>query len=392
MSNDKNQIKIPYTVFKPAGRAREYVNTVLETGKTQGDGPFSEKSVELLKQITKSPQVVLTSSGTDALEMAAILAGILPGDEVIMPSFTFVSSANSVVLRGGVPVFVDIDPKTLNICPKAIKSAITSRTKAIMPVHYAGIACDMTAILTIAKEHHLKIVEDAAHATGATWNGRHLGTIGDFGALSFHETKNISSGEGGALLVNDPDSFDRAEIIRDKGTNRKQFLRGEVNRYTWVDVGSSFLPSELQAALLASQLEQLTDITSRRVEIWNRYHSALESLEAKGFIQRPSIPEGCGHNGHIYWILVNSQRKNNDQGPNSRDSLSKHLSLRGIQATSHYECLHTAPIAQKYARSSHEGLPVTLQTVSSILRLPLFVTLTDESVDYVIKQIHEYFT
>ena len=376
--------KIPYTEFKPVGRAQEYLTTVLESGNTQGDGPFSEKSVELLKQITKCPKVILTSSGTDALEMAAILAEISAGDEVIMPSFTFVSSANSIVLRGGVPVFVDIDPKTLNICPNAIRLAITKKTKAIMPVHYAGVACDMTAILEIAKEHHLKIIEDAAHATGAMYKGKHLGTIGDFGALSFHETKNISSGEGGALLVNDPKSFDRAEIVRDKGTNRKQFLRGEVNRYTWVDVGSSFLPSELQTALLASQLEQLKDINRRRIEIWDAYHRAFQQLEAKGFIQRPSLPDGCEHNGHIYWILVKG-------GERTRNYLSKHLANHGIQATSHYECLHTTPLAEQYARSAEGGLPVTLNAVVSLLRMPLYVTLTNESVDLVIQKVYEYF-
>ena len=375
--------KIPYTEFKPVGRAQEYLTTVLESGNTQGDGPFSEKSVELLKQITKCPKVILTSSGTDALEMAAILAEISAGDEVIMPSFTFVSSANSIVLRGGVPVFVDIDPKTLNICPKAIRRAISPKTKAIMPVHYAGVACDMTAILAIATEHKLKIIEDAAHATGAMYKGQHLGTFGEFGALSFHETKNISCGEGGALLVNDPKAFDRAEIVRDKGTNRKQFLLGQVSRYTWVDVGSSFLPSELQAALLASQLEQLKKINHRRIEIWNSYHAAFEQLEAKGFIQRPILPAGCEHNGHIYWILVNQTA--------NRSKLSKHLAAHGIQATSHYECLHTTPLAKKFARTAEDGLPVTLNAVASILRMPLFVTLSDESVNFIIQRVCEFF-
>ena len=372
-------ITIPYSRFRPTGNAATYVSQALESGRVQGDGPFSKKSEELLTEITKSPRVVLTSSGTDALEMAAILAGISPGDEVIMPSFTFVSSANAIVLRGGVPVFVDIDPRTLNVNPKAIKAAISSRTKAIMPVHYAGVACDMGAIMEIAREHQLKIIEDAAHGMGATWNGQHLGAIGDFGALSFHETKNIVAGEGGALLVNDARAFERCEVVRDKGTNRKQFLRGEVDRYTWVDIGSSFLPGELQAALLASQLENIEEINAARVVIWNRYHAALAPLEARGLIQRPFIPEGVVHNGHIYWIILKDGE--------SREAVRRALSQKGIQATSHYECLHKAPIAARFARVSHQGLPVTERVVNSILRLPLFGQMTERETESVIDEL-----
>jgi dTDP-4-amino-4,6-dideoxygalactose transaminase len=374
-------ITIPYSRFKPTGNAAAYISQALESGRVQGDGPFSKKSEALLTDITGSPRVVLTSSGTDALEMAAILAGISPGDEVIMPSFTFVSSANSIVLRGGVPVFVDIDPKTLNIDPVAIKAAITSRTKAIMPVHYAGVACDMKAIQEIARDHQLKIIEDAAHGMGATWKGQHLGAIGDFGALSFHETKNIVAGEGGALLVNDSRAFERCEVVRDKGTNRKQFLRGEVDRYTWVDIGSSFLPGELQAALLASQLEDIKAINSARVAIWNRYHAALAPLESKGLIQRPLIPEGVTHNGHIYWILLKDGEM--------REAVRRALSGKGIQATSHYECLHKAPIAARFARVSHQGLPVTEHVVNSILRLPLFGKMADRETELVIDALQD---
>ena len=374
--------RIPYSQFRASGNASEYISQVISSGRTQGDGPFSKQCEDLLQKITSCPSVVLTSSGTDALEMSVILAGIHQGDEVIMPSFTFVSSANAVALRGGVPVFVDIDPVTLNISPAAIKSAITTRTKAIMPVHYAGVSCDMGEILKIARDHNLKVIEDAAHGIGATWNGQHLGCIGDFGALSFHETKNIVAGEGGAVLVNNPSDHERAEVVRDKGTNRKKFIRGEIDRYTWVDLGSSFLPSELQAALLASQLEQLENINGRRVAIWNRYHEGLFELEQNGLIQRPTIPDGCGHNGHIYWMLLPDAER--------REGLRKALASQGIQATSHYEPLHKAPIAARFSRVSHEGLPVTEKVVKSILRLPLFPHLDMQHVDRVVKVIRDY--
>ena len=372
---------IPYSQFKASGNAADYVAQALSSGRTQGDGPFSKQCEQLLTKITGCPQVILTSSGTDGLEMSGILTGIIPGDEVIMPSFTFVSSANAIVLRGGIPVFVDIDPRTLNIDPKAIKPAITARTKAIMPVHYAGVACDMAEIISIAKDYELKIIEDAAHGIGAKWNGKHLGTIGDLGVLSFHETKNIVAGEGGAVLVNDPENRDRAEVVRDKGTNRKKFTRGEVDRYTWVDVGSSFLPSELQAALLASQLEQIETINGRRVTIWNHYHDAFYDLESKGLLQRPTVPADCEHNGHIYWVVLpNNQR---------RELLRNDLAKQGIQATSHYECLHTAPISARYARASHEGLPVTERVVKSILRLPLYPHLESGNVDKIIQAVRD---
>jgi dTDP-4-amino-4,6-dideoxygalactose transaminase len=373
---------IPYTQFKATGNASEYISKVLSSGRTQGDGHFSKQSEQLLNDITGCKGVVLTASGTDALEMAGILAGIHPGDEVIMPSFTFVSSANAIVLRGGIPIFVDIDPATLNIDPIGIKAAITARTKAIMPVHYAGIACNMDEILKLSKSHNLKIIEDAAHGIGATWNGQHLGTIGDFGALSFHETKNIVAGEGGALLINDPTLLDRAEVVRDKGTNRKKFIRGEVDRYTWVDIGSSFLPSELQSALLASQLEQLNIINSHRLGIWNHYHESLCDLEQKGLIQRPTIPSASHHNGHIYWILLPDADR--------REGLRTALYNQGIHATSHYEPLHLAPIAARFARSSPARLPVTETVVKTILRLPLFPHLSKNDADRVIKAVREY--
>lgn len=376
-------IQIPFSKFEATGNAANYLNQVLLSGRTQGDGPFSKTCEALLKTTTGCESLVLTSSGTDALEMATIMAGISPGDEVIMPSFTFVSSANAVVLRGGVPVFVDIKSETLNIDPRAIEGALSPRTKAIMPVHYAGVACDMEEILGIARSRGLKIIEDAAHGVGATWRGRHLGTIGDFGALSFHETKNIVAGEGGAILVNDRSCRERMEIVRDKGTNRKKFLRGEVDRYTWVDVGSSFLPSELQAALLASQLEQIDQINGQRRNIWQCYHDGLADLELSGRIRRPQIHADCQHNGHIFWILLEDGTK--------REALRKYLAEHGVQTTSHYECLHKAPVAAKYAKVSSAGLPVTEAVVKNILRLPLFPQLRMEQVDLVIDLVRTFF-
>jgi dTDP-4-amino-4,6-dideoxygalactose transaminase len=338
----------------------------------------------MLIQLTNSPRVVLTSSGTDALEMAAILSEIGPGDEVIMPSFTFVSSANSIVLRGAVPVFCDIDPLTLNLDPSKLKSCLSGKTKAIMPVHYAGVSCEMESILSFARAHNLKVIEDAAHGMGAFYKGQHLGTIGDFGALSFHETKNISCGEGGALLVNGSENFDRSEIVRDKGTNRKQFLRGSVDRYTWVDVGSSFLPSELQSALLLSQLEIIQDINSKRLEIWNMYHEAFSELENQGHIQRPYIGAGVEHNAHIYWIIVKHS--------SGREALRKYLAGFGIQSTSHYETLHLAPVAAKFGRPSPDGLNVTEASAKNILRLPLFRDLSIEDTRFVIEKVLQYFS
>ena len=375
--------KIPFTKFIVDGSARENVLDVLGTGKVQGDGPYSRRSEDKLAAITGSPRVVLTSSGTDALEMAAILAGLEPGDEVIMPSFTFVSSANAVVLRGAKPVFCDIDPTTLNLDHNRIEACITPETKAVMPVHYAGIACEMDAIMEISTRHGLKVIEDAAHGMGAYYHGRHLGSIGHFGALSFHETKNISCGEGGALLVSDRASFLRCEVVRDKGTNRKEFLRGEVDRYTWVDVGSSFLPGELQAALLLSQLEIIERINGRRRQIWDSYHEGLEGLEREGFIQRPSVPAGRVHNGHIYWVLTRDGKE--------REALRQYLSAAGIQATSHYECLHLAPVASSFSRSSPEGHPVTESAAGRILRLPLFRGLEDNEVKSVIDRIVAFY-
>ena len=299
--------------------------------------------------------------------MAAILADIRPGDEIIMPSYTFVSTANAFVLRGGVPVFVDIRPDTLNIDEKLIEKAITRKTKAIVPVHYAGVGCEMDTILQIARRHKLLVIEDAAHGVKATYKGRELGTMGDFGALSFHETKNIISGEGGALLVNNPKFIKRAEFIWQKGTDRKRFMRGEIDKYTWVDKGSSFLPGEITAAFLWAQMQEATRITRQRFESWQRYHELLEPLEKAGEIHRPIVPKGCGHNAHMYYILLNSLKQ--------REQKLKKLEKEGVNAVFHYVPLHSSPAGKKYGRLAGK-LPVTQDISQRILRLPLFMGLT----------------
>jgi dTDP-4-amino-4,6-dideoxygalactose transaminase len=286
------------------GNELVYIKQAHSGSQLAGDGPFTKRCSALLESLTGSPCALLTHSCTAALEMAALLLDIQPGDEVIMPSFTFVSTANAFVLRGGVPVFVDIRPDTLNLDDSLVEGAITSKTKAIVVVHYAGVACEMDAIMAIAKRHGLPVVEDAAQALLSTYKGRPLGSIGTFGTLSFHETKNVISGEGGALLVNDPAYFERAEIIREKGTDRSRFFRGQVDKYTWVDVGSSFLPGELIAAFLLAQLEHAQEITAARLLIWHNYHSTLAG-SVTGFTY-PTIPDGCAHNAHLYYILASS--------------------------------------------------------------------------------------
>lgn len=357
---------IPFNKIYLTGKELAYIQTSHEVGNLSGDGAFTHKACAWLEQSTQTQKALITHSCTAALEMAAILADIQPGDEVIMPSYTFVSTANAFVLRGGVPVFVDIRPDTLNIDETLIEAAITSRTKAIVPVHYAGVGCEMDTIIAIAKKHNLMVIEDAAQGVMSTYKGRALGTIGDIGAYSFHETKNIISGEGGAILVNDERLMLRAEIIREKGTNRSQFYRGQVDKYTWQDVGSSYLPGEDVAAFLLAQLEQATYITQRRMDIWDAYHAALAPLEQKGVLRRPIIPEGCQHNAHMYYILLNSL----DQ----RSALIKQFKARDIHPTFHYIPLHNAPAGKKYARA-HGSMQHTEDLSDRLLRLPLWVGL-----------------
>lgn len=357
---------IPFNKIYLTGKELAYIQTSHEVGNLSGDGAFTHKACAWLEQSTHTKKALITHSCTAALEMAAILADIQPGDEVIMPSYTFVSTANAFVLRGGVPVFVDIRPDTLNIDERLIEAAITPRTKAIVPVHYAGVGCEMDTIIAIAKKHNLMVIEDAAQGVMSTYKGRALGTIGDIGAYSFHETKNIISGEGGAILVNHEDLMLRAEIIREKGTNRSQFYRGQVDKYTWQDVGSSYLPGEDVAAFLLAQLEQATDITQRRMDIWDTYHAALAPLEQKGVLRRPIIPEGCQHNAHMYYILLNSSEQ--------RSALIKQFKARDIHPTFHYIPLHGAPAGKKYART-HGSMTHTEDLSDRLLRLPLWIGL-----------------
>jgi len=360
------------------GKELFYIAEAHFNGMLAGDGPFTKKCHQWLEEKTGTKKALLTHSCTAALEMAAILADIQPGDEVIMPSYTFVSTANAFVLRGGIPVFVDIRADTLNIDEKLIEAAITSKTKVIVPVHYAGVACEMDTIMDIAQRHGLLVIEDAAQGVMSTYKGRALGSIGHMGCYSFHETKNIISGEGGALLVNDERFIERAEIIREKGTNRGQFFRGQVDKYTWCDVGSSYLPGELIAAFLWAQMEEAESITEKRVATWNYYHHAFDGLMKQGHIKQPVIPEGCEHNAHMYYLLL-------AEGID-RNALLNTLKKQGINAVFHYVPLHSSPAGQHYGRS-HTSLNVTNTHSESIVRLPLWVGLTEQVQDKVINTI-----
>ncbi|MDB5411843.1 MAG: dTDP-4-amino-4,6-dideoxygalactose transaminase [Rubritepida sp.] len=354
--------RVKFNVPTLVGKEFAYIGEALQRGHLSGNGHFSQLCEKSISGAVGGGRVLLTHSCTAALEMAAILSEIGPGDEVIMPSFTFTSTANAFVLRHAVPVFIDIRPDTLNMDETLIEAAITPRTKAICVVHYAGVACDMDVIMDIARRHGLRVIEDAAQALHATWRGRPLGSFGDFAALSFHETKNVISGEGGALIVNDPSAAERAEIIWEKGTNRAQFYRGEVAKYTWVDVGSSFLPSELTAAFLYAQLEDGVETTARRVAAWNRYHAAFGALELSGRIRRPVVPQDCGHNGHIYYILTNETAQ--------RDDVVKRMSEQDVAAVMHYVPLHSAPAGLRFARTP-AAMPHTDDLAARLIRLPL---------------------
>jgi dTDP-4-amino-4,6-dideoxygalactose transaminase len=375
-----SQSTIPFNVPPLKGRELEYLKEALAGGKIAGDGPFTKRCHKWLEENLGTKKALLTHSCTAALEMAAILCDLGPGDEVIMPSYTFVSTANAVVLRGAVPVFVDIRPDTLNIDETKIEGAITPQTKAIFTVHYAGVACEMDTIMAIAARHDLLVVEDAAQGLGATYKGRALGTIGHLGALSFHETKNVVSGEGGALLINDERFSLRAEIIREKGTNRSQFFRGQVDKYTWVDIGSSYLPSELIAAVLLAQLEASQEITSERLPVWQEYHDAFKELEAQGRVRRPRVPTDCKANAHIYYLITASL--------DERTALLKFLKERGIGAVFHYVPLHSAPAGKKFGRT-HGDLSTTSDLADRMARLPLWAGLKEAA--RVIECVHEFY-
>jgi dTDP-4-amino-4,6-dideoxygalactose transaminase len=360
------------------GKELWYIAQAHQAGQLAGDGPFTKKCHAWLEQRTSARRALLTHSCTAALDMSAMLANVGPGDEVIMPSFTFVSTANAFVLRGATPVFVDIRPDTLNIDESRIEAAITPRTKAIMVVHYAGVGCEMDAIMEIAERRKLLLLEDAAQGLMARYKGRALGSFGQLSSLSFHETKNIISGEGGALLVNDMELAERAEIIREKGTNRSQFFRGQVDKYTWVDVGSSFLPGELIAAFLWAQLEEATPITTTRLMLWERYHEAFADLEAQDKVRRPVVPTDCEHNAHMYYLLLPSL--------DARTEFISSLRASGVQTVFHYIPLHSAPAGQKYARSV--GPMHNTNAVSDrLVRLPLWPDLGKQQ-NTVIDAVH----
>lgn len=359
---------IPFNRPYMTGRELWLIAQAHANGHLSGDGPFTKRCHAWLEDSTGAATALLTHSCTAALEMSALLLDLAPGDEVIMPSYTFVSTANAFVLRGAVPVFVDVREDTLNIDERLIEAAITSRTKAICVVHYAGVSCEMDEIMSIAERHGLKVVEDAAQAIMSRYRGRPLGTIGDLGALSFHETKNIISGEGGALLCRDEGMGERAEIVREKGTNRSRFFRGQVDKYTWVDIGSSFLPGEVTAAFLAAQIDAAKEITTRRIALWNRYHAWASPYEARFALRRPIVPAHCEHNAHMYYLLLPTLRQ--------RTAFIAGMKERGVGTVFHYIPLHSAPAGQRYGRA-HGQLTVTNDISNRLVRMPLWVGLEE---------------
>jgi dTDP-4-amino-4,6-dideoxygalactose transaminase len=363
--------KIPFNRPYMTGKELWNIAQAHALGHLAGDGEFTKRCHAWLEARTGTGKALLTHSCTAALEMAAMLANLRPGDEVIMPSYTFVSTANAFALRGAVPVFVDIRPDTLNIDESLIEAAITERTRVIVPVHYAGVACDMDAIMAIARRHNLIVIEDAAQGLMATYRGRALGTIGHLGTTSFHETKNIVSGEGGALFVNDPALVLRAEIIREKGTNRSQFFRGQVDKYTWVELGSSYLPGEILAAFLWAQMEESDAITQRRLGLWRTYHQWLEAVESTGRLRRPIIPKECGHNAHMYYVLLPDLDR--------RTALIAALAAQNIQSVFHYVPLHSSPAGRQFGRTAGP-LPITEDLSDRLLRLPLWLGLEEHQV------------
>lgn len=373
---------IPFNVPPCVGNEIEYVQQAIDSRKICGDGRFTHRCNEWMEHRFQAQKVLLTTSGTTALDMAALLSDFKPGDEVILPSFTFSSTATSAILAGARLVFVDIRPDTMNMDEKKIRHAITDRTKAIIAVHYAGVACDMETILAIAREYGLKVIEDAAQGVMSRYKGRALGTIGDFGCYSFHETKNYSMGEGGALVVNHAEYNERAEILREKGTNRAKFFRGQVDKYTWVDFGDSYLPSELNAAYLWAQLENADEINQYRLACWNTYYDALESLQEEGRIDLPFIPEECEHNAHMFYIKTKDLQE--------RTALISFLKDHDILAVFHYVPLHSAPAGLKYGR--FDGVDeYTTKESERLVRLPMYYGLTQEDQNQVIDAIQEFY-
>jgi dTDP-4-amino-4,6-dideoxygalactose transaminase len=364
------------------GEEEKYLMQVLANKKLCGDGSFTKLSSAFMEQKFGAKKVLLTTSCSHALDMSAILANIKEGDEVIMPSYTFVSTANAFVLRGANIVFVDIRPDTMNLNEKLIESAITSKTKAIVPVHYAGVSCEMDTILALAKKYNLLVIEDAAQGVMARYKERYLGTIGDIGAYSFHETKNYVCGEGGAIVINNPSFAERAEIIREKGTDRSRFFRGQVDKYSWVDIGSSYLPSEFNAAYLYGQLEQAEEINNRRLTIWNTYYEGLKSLVEKQYLTLPFIPETCTHNAHMFYIKLKDLQQ--------RTEMIEFLKKNEILSVFHYIPLHSAKAGLEYGRFHGEDVYTTIES-ERLLRLPMYYALKDEQVSYIIDKVNAFF-
>ena len=373
---------VPFNRPPYIGKEMEYISKVIRAHKICGDGQFTKKCHQLLEQMTGSQKVLLTTSGSHALEMAALLCNLEPGDEVILPSFTFSSTANAFVLAGAKLVFVDIRPDTMNIDETKIEAAITDKTRVIVPVHYAGVACEMDTIMEIARKHNLKVVEDAAQGVMSTYHGKALGTIGDFGCFSFHETKNYSMGEGGALLIRDREHVERAEIIREKGTDRSKYFRGQVDKYRWQEFGSSYLPSELNVAYLYAQLEMADQINEARLARWNEYYKLLTPLSQAGKIELPVVPEGCVHNAHMFYIKTADEHE--------RQELINYLKERDILAVYHYVPLHSAPAGIKYGRFNGEDVYTTKES-ERLLRLPMYYGLTAEETAFVADQVKEFY-
>ncbi len=373
---------ISFNVPPAAGNEIEYISQAIGLHKICGDGIFTRRCSKWLEEQTGTAKALLTTSCTHALEMAALLADIQPWDEVIMPAYTFVSTADAFVLRGAKVVFVDIRPDTMNIDENLIEDAITERTRAIVPVHYAGVSCEMDRICQIAREHHLLVIEDAAQGLMASYKGQALGAIGDYGCISFHETKNYSMGEGGAIYLKDPAKIEEAEIIREKGTNRSKFFRGQIDKYTWVDAGSSYLPSELNAAYLWAQLEVADEINTWRLRCWEQYRQLLTPLAEQGRIQLPTVPEGCVHNGHMFYIKVRDLEE--------RSLLIRYLDQQGVNAVFHYIPLHTAPAGLRYGRFHGEDVYTTRES-ERLLRLPMYYGLREDHISYVAEMLYHFF-
>ena len=374
--------RIPFNRPYLAKATLDHVHQALEAGPLAGDGPFTRRATTALTDRLLARAALLTTSCTHALDLAALLLDPAPGDEIIMPSFTFVSTANAFALRGAVPVFVDCRPDTLNLDERLIEAAITERTRAIVVMHYAGVACEMDPIMAIADRHGLVVIEDNAHGLGAAYHGRNLGTFGALAAQSFHETKNIQCGEGGALVVSDLRYLGRAEILREKGTNRAQFFRGQVDKYRWLDIGSSYLPSDLLAAVLVAQLEEFDDIQARRHAIWSAYHTELAGWADAHGVTRPTVPLGRTHPAHLYYLLLPDLDR--------RQAFIAHLADRGIQAVFHYQPLHSAPAGLRHGRVAPGGCPVTVDVADRLVRLPLFADLAAADLDKILTAVRDF--